>query len=116
MINAVLPCFVVGPILHAKQQVSNGKWVLDLWRDPGNFAPLRDFGGSFFIDAEDAALLHVAALTQEDVQNERLLGFAGTFNYNSWLDVVRQLDPRRAWPPNDPNQGHDVCKVDTRRK
>lgn len=116
VINSVLPCFAVGPILHAKQQGSTGRWVTDFWSDTGHYRPLMGFGASWFVDVEDAALLHVAALTQEDVRSERLLGFAGTFNFNSWVDVFRQLDPSRNWHVDDPTQGHDLSRVDDGRE
>lgn len=116
VINSVLPCLVIGPTFHAKQQGSSGKWVMDFWKDPNRYAPLQGFGVSWFVDVEDTALLHIAGLTQEDVKNERLLGFADTFNFNSWVDVFRQLDPDKSWPADDPTQGKDLCRVDTTRE
>ncbi|KAJ3546970.1 hypothetical protein NM208_g1743 [Fusarium decemcellulare] len=116
VINTVLPSFNVGPIIHAKQPGSTGKWVRDLWRDPGHYEDLQGFGASWYIDVEDTALLHVAALTQEDVKDERLLGFAGPFNFNSWLDIFRQIGAGKAWPADDPTQEHNLCKVDTTRE
>ncbi|KFY52887.1 hypothetical protein V496_08092 [Pseudogymnoascus sp. VKM F-4515 (FW-2607)] len=116
VINSVLPCFAVGPILHTKQQGSTGKWVTDFWNDPDHYEPLTNFGASWFVDVEDVALLHIAALTQEDVKNERLLGFADTFNFNSWVDVFRQLGLNKPWPADDPTQRHDLSRVDTKRE
>ncbi|KAK9427488.1 hypothetical protein V1505DRAFT_379982 [Lipomyces doorenjongii] len=116
VINTVLPCFVLGPIFHPNQPGSSGKWVMDFWKDPGHYVPLQQFGPSWYIDAEDTALLHIAALTQEDVKNERLFGWAGTFNFNSWVDIFRELDPSKPWPADDPAQGHDLCKVNTTRE
>jgi nucleoside-diphosphate-sugar epimerase len=116
VINSVLPCFVVGPIFHAKQPGSTGKWVTDFWNDPGHYEPLRNFGPSWFVDIEDTVLLHIAALTQEDVKDERLFGFADTFNFNSWIGIFRQLDSSKPWPADDPTQGHDLSKVDTTRE
>jgi nucleoside-diphosphate-sugar epimerase len=116
VINSVLPCFVVGPIFHAKQPGSSGKWVMDFWKDPDHYEPLQNFGPSWFVDIEDTALLHIAALTQEDVKNERLLGFADSFNFNSWVNVFRQLDPGKPWPADDPAQGYILSKVDSTRE
>ncbi|KAL2673945.1 hypothetical protein Neosp_012391 [[Neocosmospora] mangrovei] len=116
IINSVLPCFNIGPILHPKQPGSTGKWVRDFWRDPGHYEDLQQFGASWYINVEDTALLHIAALTQEDVKGERLLGFAGPFNFNSWLAVFRQLDPAKPWPTDDAAQEHNLCKVDTGRE
>ncbi|RSL70394.1 hypothetical protein CEP51_012199 [Fusarium floridanum] len=116
IINSVLPCFNVGPILHPKQPGSTGKWVRDFWKDPSHYKDLQQFGASWYIDVEDTALLHIAALTQEDVKSERLLGFAGPFNFNSWLAMFRQLDPLKPWPADDPSQEYNLCKVDTGRE
>ncbi|KAH8125322.1 hypothetical protein ACSS6W_004886 [Trichoderma asperelloides] len=116
VVNSVLPCFIVGPVIHPKQSGSTGKWVMDFWKDAGHFAPLHGFGGSYFVDADDTALLHIAGLTQEDVKNERLFGFAGTFNFNTWVSVFRQLEPSRPWPADDPNQHSDLSKVDDARE
>ena len=116
VLNSVLPCFVVGPIFHPKQPGSTGKWVMDFWKDPGHYEPLQHFGPSWFVDVEDTALLHIAALTQEDVKNERLLGFADTFNFNSWVSVFRQLDPSRPWPADDSAQEQDLSKAETTRE
>jgi nucleoside-diphosphate-sugar epimerase len=116
VVNSVLPDFVVGPIFHPKQPGSTGKWVMDFWRDPGHYEPLKNFIPQWFVDVEDTALLHIAGLTQEDVQNERLWGFANTFNFNSWLGVFRKLDPKQPWPADDPNQEHDLSKIDTSRE
>ena len=107
---------MIGPIIHEKQAGSTGKWVMDFWRDPGHYAPLEGFGASYFVDNDDTALLHIAGLTQEDVKNEQLLGFAETFNFNTWLEVFRKLDPTRAWPADDPGQQHDLSKIDRRRE
>ncbi|KAK9482732.1 hypothetical protein V1527DRAFT_454772 [Lipomyces starkeyi] len=57
VINSVLPCFVVGPIFHAKQPGSTGKWVMDFWKDPGYYEPLQDFGASWFVAERDRRIL-----------------------------------------------------------
>jgi nucleoside-diphosphate-sugar epimerase len=116
IINSVLPSFVTGPIIHPRQPGSTGKWVMDMWNDPSNFAPLQGFGASYYTDSEDVALLHIAALTQEDVKNERLFAFAGPFNFNSWIEVFRKFDPTKPWPADDPAQEHDLSKIDTSRE
>ncbi|KAA8652875.1 hypothetical protein EYZ11_003162 [Aspergillus tanneri] len=114
--NAVLPDFIVGPIIHAKQNGSTGRWVKEFFDDPINYyKPLQGFIPRHFVDVTDASLLHIASLTHKDVQNERLLACAGPFNFNSWLSVFRQIDPAKPWPADDPDQVHDRSTVDTRR-
>ncbi|KAF2197631.1 NAD(P)-binding protein [Delitschia confertaspora ATCC 74209] len=61
----------------------------------------------FYVDVEDTALLHMAALTQPDVQNERLFAFAAKFTWNEILYIFRKLYPERTFlkdvqePPAD---------------
>lgn len=116
IINSVLPCFNIGAIIHPKQYGSTAKFVRDMWRDPSDYKFLQQNGATWYVNVEDTAVLHVAALTQEDVKGERLLGFGGTFNFNSWLAAFRQLDPAKPWPADDSAQEHNLCKVDTGRE
>ncbi|MCJ1447778.1 MAG: hypothetical protein MMC23_008289 [Stictis urceolatum] len=112
VLNSVLPPFTTGAIFHTEQSGSTAKLVRDLWRHPEDHAFLQGFGATYICHVEDVALLHIAALTQEDVKNQRLLGFAHSINYNSWLDIFRQLDSSKSWPSDDPNQQHDLSKID----
>ena len=112
VVNSVLPSCTIGAIFHEKQGGSTAKWVLDLFKGPANDAFMKGFGASYFCYVEDVALLHIGALTQENVKNERLFGFGGSINFNSWLNVFRKLDPSRPWPEDDPAQKHDLSKID----
>ncbi|KAF2854602.1 hypothetical protein T440DRAFT_542016 [Plenodomus tracheiphilus IPT5] len=116
VINLVLPGFMVSPIFYPKQTDSTGKWGMDFWRDPGHYEPLHSFIPPWFVDIDDMALLHVAALTQGDAKNMRLWAFADTFNFNNWVGVFRKLEPKKPWPSDDPIQGHDLNKIDTSRE
>ncbi|KAK9243405.1 hypothetical protein V1506DRAFT_544540, partial [Lipomyces tetrasporus] len=89
---------------------------MDFWKNPGHYMPLQQFGPSWYIDTEDTAPLHIAALTQKDVKNDRLFGCAGTFYFNSWVNVFRQLDPSKPWPADAPAQWHYLREVDTTRE
>ena len=115
VLNAVLPDFIVGPIFHAKQPGSTGRWVKAFFDDPGHYEPLQNFVPQYFVDVEDTVLLHIASLTEEDVKDERLFGFAEPFNFNSWVGAFRKIDPSKPWPPDDPKQQHDLSKADTKR-
>ena len=114
-LNAVLPDFIVGPIFHAKQPGSTGRWVKAFFDDPNHYQPLQNFVPQYFVDVEDTVLLHIAALTEEDVRDERLLGFAEPFNFNSWVGAFRKIDPSKPWPADDPKQQHDLSKPNTTR-
>ncbi|KAF1849530.1 uncharacterized protein K460DRAFT_354365 [Cucurbitaria berberidis CBS 394.84] len=49
------------------------------------------------VDIEDVALLHVAALTQPDVQNEGIIAMTFHYTYNKTLDIFRKLAPNHTF-------------------
>lgn len=117
VLNAVLPDFNLGPVLHSKQPASSAGYPRRVFhsQDQQSLALLQSLPPQYFVDVVDTALLHVAALTEEDVQNERLFGYAQTFNFNDWLSYFRKWAPEKQWPEDDPTQGQDLSTVDTKR-
>jgi hypothetical protein len=61
----------------------------------GNTMPAHMIPSSWFVDTGDVGLLHLAALTQPDVVEERSLGFAQPFTWNQVLDLFRKHAPDR---------------------
>ena len=47
----------------------------------------------WFVDVEDTALLHLGALTLDDVENERLLAFSGPFSWTEAAKIMRKNHP-----------------------
>lgn len=64
-----------------------------LWR--GSTAPVRMLPPSWYVDVEDTALLHLAALTLPGVENERVFGIAEKFCYNDILAIFKKVCPGR---------------------
>ncbi|KAF6823073.1 aldehyde reductase protein [Colletotrichum plurivorum] len=54
----------------------------------------------YFVDVQDDALLHVAAMIHPDVQSERVFAFAEPVNGDRVLAVLRKLYPGRSFPAN----------------
>ncbi|KAI9687655.1 MAG: hypothetical protein M1820_010412, partial [Bogoriella megaspora] len=69
----------------------------------------------WYIDAEDAALLHVAALTRPDAVGERVFGFAKPFNWNDVLGIYRKLYPNKKFPEDTEGLGRDIMKIPNER-
>ncbi|KAB8349565.1 hypothetical protein FH972_023590 [Carpinus fangiana] len=118
VLNAVLPNFTMGPILHLKQPASTGGWIRDVYKNPHDETiqqRQRNFPPQYHVDVVDIALLHIAGLLEEDVQGERLFGFAESFNYNTVLAALRKIAPETKWPADDPKQKRDLSQVDTKR-
>ncbi|CAH0046938.1 unnamed protein product [Clonostachys solani] len=53
------------------------------------------FTSEWFVNVEDTALLHLGALTLEEVQNERILAMAGPFSWTKILEIIQKLYPER---------------------
>ena len=49
----------------------------------------------WYVDVEDTALLHLAALELEDVNGDRILAMAGPYSYNGVLDILRRRYPEK---------------------
>ena len=64
------------------------------------------------MNVRDAALIHVAALLDPEVRNERILAYAAPFTWNEILAIMRRARPDQSAIPEDiPNEGKDLSKV-----
>lgn len=119
--NTVLPNYTSGIILQPLSVPGAGstaRWVRDVFDHPFEedfVAKLRDDSPQWQVDVEDVAKLHLAALTFDEVDGERLFGFAYPFNYNSFLQVFRSLSPERTFPADEPGKQQPSTIVDNRR-
>ncbi|KAK4610566.1 NAD-dependent epimerase/dehydratase terH [Fulvia fulva] len=82
VVNAVAPDSNFGPSLVSGHKSSTGKILYDAWKqsDGSMLRPFMDGGYRWLLDVRDSASLHVSALLDPDVQNERLLGYAHEYN------------------------------------
>ncbi|RDH36034.1 aldehyde reductase II [Aspergillus welwitschiae] len=104
--NSVIPPVIFGKPLSTKHQgypSTSAIPVTILENDKAAMAAFIDqFPPFFFVDVEDVARLHVAGLIHPEVMNERLFAFAGPFNRNDILAILRQLFPKRELAPEAP--------------
>ena len=63
----------------------------------------------------DTARLHVAALVDPEVENERILTFAHPSNCNDILACLRKLYPNKDFPNNIEDNSRGLSKLDNRR-
>ncbi|CAG8960925.1 hypothetical protein HYFRA_00002463 [Hymenoscyphus fraxineus] len=88
-VNTILPDVVTGRILDkSKEPTHSGNFALRLMKGERLDIPLY-----WFIDVQDTALLHIAALLNPKVDHERILAFGGAFTWNDILDIIRKLRP-----------------------
>lgn len=96
-LNTVVPGVVFRTVI-APEQLGFGSTagiLKMLWE--GNALGQESFPPQFFVDVDDTALLHVAALSQPDVQNERLFALGHRFTWNQILAIFRKEAPERSF-------------------
>ncbi len=54
----------------------------------------------YFVNVQDTARLHVAAAILPQVKDERIFAYAGRFNWDTVLDILRKHNPGREFIPN----------------
>lgn len=59
---------------------------------------------AYHIDVKDVALLHVAAILDPKINNERLQAWAENCNWNDILAIMRRLYPQRHFIDDLPGQ------------
>lgn len=94
VLNTVLPNCNIGRILSKEQPASTGGWYKKMWEGDAEILKLlrEQFAPQHYVNVTDTALLHIAALLEEDVVGERLLAFAGPFNFNDTADLMEKID------------------------
>lgn len=65
----------------------------------------------YYIDVEDTALLHVAALTRPDLKGNRIFGFVEEFNWNTLLHALRRIYPEKVFYEDREGQDHDLSRI-----
>jgi hypothetical protein len=114
-LNAVLPNANLGLVLSPEHQgaPSTVGWLKALWN---GFASedekaLSKNPPQYFINVQDNARVHVAALISPDVNNERLFTFAKPYNWNDILAIYRKHYPEHKFIDDLPDLGRDLSKV-----
>lgn len=111
VLNTVLPDFVCGKILNPEAQgyPSSMGMLRGLW--DGNEALASMLPPQTMIDAEDTAMLHVAALLHPEAQGERIFGNAYKKNTTNTVQFLRELYPQRQFMDPPENEGEDLCNI-----
>ena len=94
VLNAVLPNCNIGRILSKEQPASTGGWYKKMWEgDAETLKLLRNhFPPQHYVNVTDTALLHIAALLEEDVIGEWVLALAGPFYFNDTAVLMVKID------------------------
>lgn len=113
VLNTVLPNANLGKILSVEHQgyPSTAGWIKALWNGFEGQEDLKFNPPQYYINVQDNARVHVAALIYSDVNDERLFSFAHPYSWNDILAIFRKLYPERKFIDDIPNIGKDMSKV-----
>ncbi|OJD33154.1 aldehyde reductase ii [Diplodia corticola] len=112
-VNAVLPNVNFGRSLDPANQghPTTSGWVVALATGRVPEHRWRTVVPQYYINVEDTARLHVAALTRPDLNGERIFGFAGRFNWNTLLRALRKMYPEKTFYDDRDGQGEDLSEI-----
>lgn len=115
VLTAVLPNCNQGKVLSPEHQgvpstVSWAKAVWNSFKGPGE-KDLEHNPPQYYVNVQDTARIHVAALLYSDIESERLFAWAAPFNWNDMLEIFRKLYPDKDFMDDIPNLGKDLSKV-----
>jgi len=105
-VSAVLPNGNFGHLLKPSDN-STGSWITDLY--DGKDYPFK-IPPQWFVDVQDDAKLHVAALVDPACDGQRIFAYAEPYNCNDILAIFRKLQPSKSFLA-DREHGRDVSEI-----
>ncbi|KDN70445.1 putative aldehyde reductase, partial [Colletotrichum sublineola] len=99
-LNTILPNINFGASLDFAHQGHPSTSALVAELSKGNTHYLGGITAQYYVDVQDDALLHVAAVVHPNVQSERVFAFAEPVNADGVLNVLRKLYSSRSFPAN----------------
>ena len=67
------------------------------------------------VNVRDTARIHVAALIDPEVENERIMAFAFPCDWNAILACLRELFPEKTFPKDFKDAPKDLSDLDNSR-
>ena len=70
----------------------------------------------YFVDIQDVARLHVAALIHPEISKERIFAYNTPFNWNVVLAALRKQFPDRTFRDDEPGLWDDLSTVEPAKR
>lgn len=111
VLNAVLPNFNIGVVLPEVNPGQTGSGTIKAYHGQVD----EFFPPQYIVNVTDDARVHVAALIDRTVKDERLFAFAYPFNWNDILEAIRVVRPNAKVIPNVKGLQRDESTVDNQQ-
>ncbi|RDL36186.1 Uncharacterized protein BP5553_06798 [Venustampulla echinocandica] len=95
-VNTILPDANMGGILSLQGSLSTGNWIRMFYNGAVDF--VKGLPLQWYVNVDDTARIHVAALVSKSVQNERIFAVAAPFNWGQIQAIFRKLRPSKSLP------------------
>ncbi|KAM0541480.1 hypothetical protein ACHAPJ_013215 [Fusarium lateritium] len=109
-VNVISPSGIIGKPLHVKHCDNPVNWLTTVFK--GDKARLDTFPAAFFVDVQDVAILHVAAMLDPDLKNARLQTWGHSTNWNEFLAILRKLCPEKEFIADYPDPYYLTISTD----
>ncbi|EHK46598.1 hypothetical protein TRIATDRAFT_195136 [Trichoderma atroviride IMI 206040] len=100
VLNVVNPFTTLGAMLHPSHERGTAGWVTGLFK--GDTTQASMLPSIYYVNVKDVALLHVAAVLDEGIKEERIQAWAAPCNWNDILAIMRRLYPSRKFVDDFP--------------
>ncbi|KAJ4004010.1 hypothetical protein NW766_011866 [Fusarium irregulare] len=108
--NVVSPSGILGEPLHDRHATAYGNWIYAIFTEKVEM--IDSFQSAFFVDVQDVALIHVAAILDPEVREARLQSWGHKAHYNDFLPILQELRPGRSFIPAYPETFHLKLSTD----
>ncbi|KAL9480907.1 hypothetical protein ACSS6W_005693 [Trichoderma asperelloides] len=110
VLNVVSPFTTMGTVLHPSHARGTAGWVSSLYK--GDTSAVSMMPSLIYVNVKDVAVLHVAAILDEDTKEERIQAWAGPFNWNDVLAILRRLYPTHEFVEDLPESAAISARAD----
>jgi hypothetical protein len=113
VLKTVLPNINMGGIRSDTQRASSAVFVSSLYE--GDVSIYKSVLAQWMVNVKDTARLHLAALVDPKVENERILAFAQPVSYNKNLACLRRMYSKKRFPEEIEDDSKYLSKLDNSR-
>jgi nucleoside-diphosphate-sugar epimerase len=110
-VTSVMPGATFGEITQPGGQdtSSTASWLNALWKGDSSF--VFQISPFWYVNVNDVAELHVAALIDSSVNGQRIFCSAAPFLWNEALALFRKENPERQFPEDKKGEGRDASHI-----